>query len=368
MHHLLTNPCDPRARRARLGAVVGLTALLLAGCRPEPAAHTTDAAADNRHPIKVATVGLASATRDLRLPGVVRAAQRAEPAFLHPGHLAERFVARGDRVVAGQRLASLQNPALGPGLVVAEARVRELDERLLKFEADYQRARDLHAQGLASAEMLDRTLAERNATREARAQAVAGVTEARDQLADAILRAPFDATVSDLLVEPGDFVQPGQPVMVLAGDAGLEVEVQLPEGVARKLTPGTPVEVRAVGSGRRIEGQIREIGLARDGRPAPAIVELQGAEDWEPGISVHVAVTHADAAGLTVPLAAIVDPGTGQTRVFRVADGRVELVSVTAGRLVGARVEVIGALAAGDQVVVAGHQQLLDGESVKVLP
>lgn len=368
MHPLLLNPYHPGARRAWLGAVIGLTALLLAGCGPEPAAQTVDAPPDHRHPVKVATVGVASATRELRLPGVVRAAQRAEPAFLHPGYLAERFVVRGDRVVAGQRLASLQNPALGPGLVVAEARVRELDERLLQFEADHQRARELHAQGLASAEMLDRTLAQRNATREARAQAVAGVTEARNQLADAILRAPFDANVSDLLVEPGDFVQPGQAVMVLAGDAGLEVEIQLPEGVARKLTPGALVEVRAVGSGRRLEGRIREIGLARHGRPAPAIIALQDPEDWEPGISVHVAVSHADVAALTVPLAAIVDPGTGQTRLFRVANDRAQLVPVTAGRLVGAHVEVTGALAAGDQVVVAGHQQLLDGEAVRVLP
>lgn len=368
MKHPLTRLQPPTAGHVRAGILVSLAALWLSACQPGPGAQTTEVAGDNRHPVRVATVEVSTATRDLRLPGVVRATRRAEPAFLHAGYLAERFVARGDRVVAGQRLASLQNPALGPGLAVAEARVRELDERLLQFEADYQRARDLHAQGLASAEMLDRTLAQRNATREARAQALAGVAEARNQVADAILRAPFPATISDLLVEPGDFVQPGQPVMVLAGDEGLEVEVQLPEGLARRLLPGAVVDVRAVGSGARHEGRIREIGLARHSRPAPAIVALQGADDWEPGISVHVDVSHAGAAALTVPLAAIVDPGTGQTRLFRVAGDRAELVPVRAGRLIGARVEVIGGLQAGDQVIVAGHQQLLDDEAVRVLP
>ena len=81
-----------------------------------------------------------------------------------------RPVARGDRVVAGQRLASLQNPALGPALASAEARVRELDERLIKLDADHARAQELHARGLASEELLDRTLAERNAARQSRAQ------------------------------------------------------------------------------------------------------------------------------------------------------------------------------------------------------
>jgi RND family efflux transporter MFP subunit len=343
-----------------------LAFLLLAGCeaRSGPA---ESAAVERRSPVRVVEVGLSEAAREMRLPGLVRATQRAEPAFLHAGHLAERFVARGDRVTAGQRLASLQNPALAPSLAGAEARVREQDERLVQLEADYHRARELHERGLASAELVDRTLAQRNAAREMRAQALAGVAEARDQLADAVLRAPFDATVSDLLVEPGDFVRSGQPILVLSGN-GLEVEVQLPEGLVRHLAPGDAVEVRAVATGRRAEGRIRELGLARAGRPAPAVIVLQGVEDWEPGLSVHVTLRHATAPAMTVPLGAIMDPGAGRTRVYRVIDGRAVLTPVVVGRLAGTHVEITGELEAGDQVVIAGHQQLLDGEAVRVLP
>jgi RND family efflux transporter MFP subunit len=352
----------------RKTAGIGLLSLLATACGPAPTPAIDVTTAEHVTPVRIAAVELSTATRELRLPGVVRAAQRVEPAFLVSGHLAARFVERGERVTTGQPLAGLQNPALEPSFVAAEARVRELDERLRQLGADYERARELHAQGLASAEMLDRTLAERNATREARAQAVAAVAEARDQLADAVLRAPFDGTVSDLLVEPGDFVPAGRPVLVLAGGDGLEVEVHLPEGLARRLAPGAVVEVRSVQSGERIAGRIREVGLARDGRPAPAIIALSESDAWEPGISVHVALTHAEEPALTVPVSAIVDPGTGQTRLFRIEGGRAMAVPVTVGRLVGARVTVQGELAAGDRVVVAGHQQLLDSEAVRVLP
>jgi len=348
--------------------MLGLLALLLAGCEPSTGAAGQGLEIDQRRPVRTVAVGASEPTRDLRLPGVLRATQRAAPAFLHHGHLAERFVARGDQVVAGQRLAALQNPALGPALAAAEARVREQDERLVQLDADYERARELNARGLASADLLDRTLAQRNATRAARAQALAGVAEARDQLADAILRAPFDATVSDLLIEPGDFVQAGQPVLVLSGRSGLEVEVKLPEGLARLLAPGDRVEVRALVTGARAAGHIRELGVAREGRPAPAVITLAAGADWEPGISVHVALTHDVPVVLMVPLGAIVDPGTGQTRVFRVVDGRAMMTPVAVGRLAGANVEVTGQLSAGDQVVVAGHQQLLDGDAVRVLP
>jgi RND family efflux transporter MFP subunit len=349
-------------------AMLGVLSVSLTGCdRP---ANTTDRepAGEALRPVRIKAVAEAETRRELRLPGVLRATQRAEPAFLHAGHLAERFVARGDRVAAGQRLATLQNPALGPALAAAEARVREQDERLVQLEAEHERARELHARGLASADLLDRTLAQRNAAREARSQALAGVAEARDQLADAILRAPFDATVGDLYVEPGDFVRAGQPVLQLSGHSGLEVEVNLPDGLTRLLGPGDPAEVRALATGARAAGRVRELGVARSGRPAPAVVELVDAEGWDPGVSVHVTLSHVAVPALTVPLGAIVDPGTGQTRVFRVVEGRAVLTPVTVGRLVGAQAEVTGPLTAGDNVVVAGHQQLLDGELVKVLP
>lgn len=348
--------------------IAAFATLALAGCDAPRAPDGPPPATEHVTPVRVADVGISAPLRELRLPGVVRAAQRAEPAFLHAGHLAERFVERGERVAPGQRLASLQNPALSPALASAEARVRELDERLVQLSADHERARELHARGLASAALLDSTLAERNAARQARAQALAAVAQARDQLADAVLRAPFEATVGDLLVEPGDFVQAGQPVMVLAGEHGLEVEVQLPEGLARRLAPGTAVEVRAVGTGWRLEGRVREVGVARGGRPAPAVIALPQAEDWEPGISVHVAATLAEEPALTVPLGAVVDPGTGQTRLFRIVNDRAEQVPVRVGRLIGDRVMVQGELAAGERVVIAGHQQLLDGEAVRVLP
>jgi len=342
--------------------------LALGGCDAAPSPAAEAAPAEHRSAVRVAEARLTQGADTLRLPGVVRAGQRAQPAFLHAGHLAARFVARGERVIAGQRLASLQNPALGPAVAAAEAQQREIEEQLVQLEADYRRARELREQGLGSEERLDRALAQLKAARQARERALARVAEARDQLADAVLRAPFDGTVSDLLIEPGDFVRAGQPVLVLAGRAGLEIELSLPEGLRGQLQTGDAVKVSSLSSGAETAGRIRELGLARDGRLAPAVISLDEADAWEPGMSVHVTLTRASEAALTVPLAAIVDPGTGRTRVYRVAGDRAVLIPVQAGRLAGGRVEVRGELEAGDRVVVAGHQQLLDGDLLEILP
>ena len=70
---------------------------------------------------------------------------------------------------------------------------------------------------------------------------------------------------------------------------------------------------------------------------------------------------------MSVPLDALIDTGDGLPHVFRHADGQVELVSVIPGQLDGGRIRIDGELEAGDEVVVAGHGQLLDGERVRVL-
>ena len=364
-------PGIPAARPAALLCGL-LVAALAAGCNGQQPAAPQPSAEEHRSPVRVAAVEVSEAARLLQLPGVLRPAQRAQPAFLQPGYLAERLVARGERVAAGQPLASLANPALGPALNAALARVRELDERLVQLDAEYERVVELQERGLASADQLDRALAARNATRAARDQALAGLAEAREQLGEATLRAPFAGVVSDLLVEPGDFVAAGQAVLVLSGDGPLEVELQLPEGVSRQVEPGMAAQVRSLASGATIEARLREIGVARAGRLAPALVELPpgpvAEAGWDAGLSVQVVFRRPAELALTVPLSAVVDPGTGRTRVYRVVEGRAVLTPVEVGRPMGARVAVRGELQAGDSVVVAGHQQLLDGDLLRIVP
>jgi multidrug efflux system membrane fusion protein len=317
----------------------------------------------------VAEVGNGRPPVRLRLPGVARAVERAELAFLHAGQLAERRVRRGERVSAGQALAILHNPSLMPGVAAAEARVRELDEQLERLEREAERLTDLHERGLISTDELDRVTAQRNAARQARNQAEASLTEAREQLAEATLRAPFDGQVVDLPVEPGQFVAAGRPVVMLSAPERLEIAVDLSARQSRRIEVGDSAVVRSLDTGQRLTGTVTERGLAEPGRAAPAVIALPEAAwpEWTPGQAVHVELAWSGEAQMSVPLDALIDTGDGLPHVFRVVADQVELVSVIPGALDGGRVRVDGELEAGDEVVVAGHGQLLDGENVRVL-
>jgi RND family efflux transporter MFP subunit len=350
----------------------GLFALLTivvgtAGCADEQAAAAPGPEAGQ--PVRVAAVDDGRPPVRIRLPGVTRAVERADLAFLHAGQLAERLVQRGERIQVGQPLAILHNPALMPGVSAAEARVRELDEQLQRLERETRRLTDLHERDLIATDELDRVRAQRNAARQARSQAQASLEEAREQLAEATIRAPFSGRVVALPVEPGQFVSPGQTILSISAPERLEVAVDLSARQARALAVDDSATVRRLDGGSGLTGRVREIGLPGPGQPATAIIELpeSAGPEWSPGQAVHVELSWTNGEMLTVPLDALIDTGDGLPHVFRLREGHAELVSVIPGELDGGRVRVDGELEPGDEVIVAGHGQLLDGERVRVL-
>lgn len=310
-----------------------------------------------------------------RYPGTVRASERARAAFLHSGILAERRVERGQRVAAGEVLAVLHNPALAPAVAASRGQVQEFSARIAQLERDLERTRALRARALAAEAAVDRLETELKAVRLGREQANARLDEARKQAGELILRAPFAAAVVDLLAEPGDFVAAGQPVIGLAGIAGLEVEIRVPASLRDVLIPGMPVIVTpalrtAHDNGRSARpngqaGRIHSVGGADHGL-APVVVAL-GLDGLQAGESAHVHLELPSPSGLRVPLAAVVDSGDGSPHLLRVdAEDIVHRVSIVPGRMFDGAIEVQGGLAAGDRVIVAGQGRVLPGVRVQV--
>jgi multidrug efflux pump subunit AcrA (membrane-fusion protein) len=68
---------------------------------------------------------------------------------------------------------------------------------------------------------------------------------------------------------------------------------------------------------------------------------------------------------LTVPLAAVVNPGASRPYLFVFTDGSVSKRQVTLGGIIGDRIIVSGDIAADDRVVISGQSQLTDGDHVE---
>ncbi|MGM0783272.1 MAG: efflux RND transporter periplasmic adaptor subunit [Pseudomonadota bacterium] len=357
-------------RRAAKGsqlAILMLLAVLLMGCDEAPA--QLERIEEPLPWVRSETVRLAQQEVRYRFPGTVRASERAAPAFLHGGVLRERHVTRGQHVARDEPLATLHNPAMAPALVAAEARVRELEASLSRLKRDVERVRTLHERNLSAEEELDRLLAEREAAAQARERALAQRDEARAQLDELTLRAPFDAEVTDLLIEPGDFVAAGEPVLKLAGIAGREVEVRVPGRLVARVEVGQEVTLTAMSRAQHMAGRIAHIGRA-DGAMAPVVVAIEAEPAPALGESLRVRLPLVAEPVMQVPLKAVVDPGGHAPHVLALSeDDTVRHVAVTAGRLADGWVSVSSAtLDPGDRVVTAGQGRVAEGMQVGVLP
>jgi RND family efflux transporter MFP subunit len=218
---------------------------------------------------------------------------------------------------------------------------------------------------------LERIRSDHHATRAARDLAAAQLVESRQTLAQASLHAPFDGSIDAVFFEPGEFVATGQPVMQVSGDGNLEVELAVTESLISKFTPGSEVDlILPFFDDRAVSGVVVHVGDAGGERGGlfPVEIELQDSGgDLRPGLTAEARIPLVARSRMTVPLAAILDPGTGRPRVYVVRSGKIEVVQVDVGRLSGRDVDVDGELREGDEVVVTGLSSLTPGQSVEVL-
>lgn len=358
-------------RQRTLGIAAGAVFLAL----PMALALRTGAAADREveppaKRVRAARVERADATRSVRFAGVARAAERAELSFPLAARLAARPVAVGEAVAAGQVVARLDAGELRNAVDAAAAARAEIVANHRRLAEDRERAERLFAARAATVEEVERARRAEEAMVAAEQAADSRLREARRRLAEAALVAPFAGTVTGVAAEPGEFVGTGDAVVTLSGHGELEVEVGLPESMAMWLAEGSPVRVELpLSGGRAVDGTIHRVGRASSAGLFPAVIGLPADDDLLAGMTAEVIFEIGGGGGdlVTVPLAAVLNPGGRRPAVFRLDGERVARVEVEVETLAGERVAVRGDLEPGSEVVVTGHTSLLDGDRVEVL-
>lgn len=198
--------------------------------------------------VRAATV--ASADQASRsFTGVVVARVQSELGFRVSGKVLERLVDTGQTVKRGEPLMRLDPVDLGLQAQAQQQAVAAAVARARQTADDEARNRDLVVAGAISASAYDRikSLADTAKAELNAAQAQASV--ARNASGYAVLLADADGVVVDTLVEPGQVVSAGQPVVRLAKAGPREAIVHLPETLRRRwgigLRPDCMETVRA---------------------------------------------------------------------------------------------------------------------------
>jgi len=321
--------------------------------------------------VRVAPVELIALDSGENVTALVSADQRALLRAEVPGRVLERIAERGDRVKTNAPLLRLDSSRLELAQRSANATLASAQAELRQARRALERGRKLRAGDTISEAReddletgLERAAAQVELARATRDQA------ARD-LADAVLRAPFDGIVEDWQVDVGDFVQPATPIVTLVDLDRVRLRGGVTAAQASALQKGDVADALFSRLGRGIrQATLESVGVVADPRTGTYEVEFlldNPTGDLREGMVAGVRLpASAGSPDATIPRKALVRTPLGMS-VF-VLDGgespRARLQIVTLGRSDDDRVAVLDGLREGQHVVVEGQFALADGDPV----
>jgi cobalt-zinc-cadmium efflux system membrane fusion protein len=286
------------------------------------------------------------------VPGTISLPPEARVAVTAPfaGAAVRVYVIAGEPVVRGQALGlvrATEPVQIGGDLARARSAAR-------LAEARAQRLEQLAAEGIIAPARADEAKAEAEQARASVAQfarmaALGGVAEDGTMT----LRAPITGRVAQVAVETGGGVDTLTAPFVIEAEGAYQIDLQLPERLARAVRPGMAVEVALGEHGASpVRGRILAVAPSLD--PATRSVRARASIEPAPGVIAgrNVTVTIlADGRAIAVPDRAVTRIGEQDHVFVRKGKGWEKRAVVVASR--GSEMAVIASgLAAGE--IVAG--------------
>ncbi|MDF1836497.1 MAG: efflux RND transporter periplasmic adaptor subunit [Planctomycetota bacterium] len=338
----------------------------------------------------VEPVALASTQPTERFIGSLRARSTSAMAALEEGALLELSVREADTVKKGDVLARVDSRRLEMGLAqvqadlaMGEATVMERQANLANAEADLEalnRAADSGAVSERDLRNARTAVAVGQAMAEAARQSIASLQANREllqlRIADATVRAPFDARVVARHAEIGQWIRPGDPLVTLVSTGTLEAWIEVPERHMGGFDSTVQnIALLAEGSGVAAQGsRPRTIPLVDErARTFTLILDVKpgapGFEKLQPGMSISATVPLGQRTPhMVLAKDAILRRGTNSLVAKIGPENMTELVPVRIlfGTDGGFAVEpmIPDSLKPGDRVVTEGNERLYPGTPV----
>lgn len=219
------------------------------------------------------------------------------------GGVVARVLAReGERVRRGAALVVIETASFALRLRGAEAARAVARAQRDAVMVEWRKLSQLVKARAVPPSQYDTINAQLRTAEAAVAQADVGVALAQHDLANTVVRAPFDAMVTRRLIDPGEYaaVMPPTPLLTVEEIDTLELRVQVPETAMAQVPVGTPIEARFTAIGRSVSARIARVVPALDPatRSLSAIAELPNADHGlRPGMFAEVRVLTTPAPG-----------------------------------------------------------------------
>jgi len=233
---------------------------------------------------------------------------------------------------------------------------RRIEEELEGAESGLRQAQVQHA--IAKAEL---------------ASANVDLEQAKEDLRDTEVRAPFAGVIAEKNVNLGERVTPATVLYLLADVTTVKLNVRIPATDIHQLDTGIDTKVFVRGLNEKILGRVTNIGPRADAAtrsfPVEIFITHSPSQRLLPGMFARALIPVADYPGaILIPRESVVFD-QGEPTVF-VVDGDRNIAirrRITINRQFGSRYMVTKGIEPGELLVTAGQRLLVDGAQVRIV-
>lgn len=266
-----------------------------------------------------------------------------------------------DRVAAGDTLVLINNSQQQAQLSQAQANLAQAQALNEDAQILLKRNRSLLAKKTVSQGTFDSSIAQAKSTQASVLAAKAQVKQAQEQLSYTHVKAPYAGIVSQRMVQVGELVSPGQPLMEGFSPKHLRAITAIPQKLAAqlKISASNPIKIQALGE--MIQAEKYTLFPFADSHYSSirARIDLPSREDDSllPGTWVEVLVPIEDKKGIYLPSSAILQQGeVASIYVKNPSSGQFKLRYVRLGQVLnqefGQQVQIISGLSPDEEIAI----------------
>jgi RND family efflux transporter MFP subunit len=304
----------------------------------------------------VATVAYREVEQSYGAEGLVEATRQSTISAQISGRIKEVNFDIGSKVKKGQVIVRIDERETAQALAGSTAQVMQAQAALQNAKAHYERSKQLFEQKYISQSGLDKALADYQMARAQAAATEAGEGQASLAYGYSAVIAPYSGVVAARLVEVGEMVVPGKPMMIGFDPAEMRVVVNVPQHRLQEIGAHPKVMVEVPSLNKWIKAASVTVQPMADARTHSTQVRVYlpaNEPGVYPGMFVRTHFVVGKANRLVIPASAVLR--RSEVTAVYVADGQggMKLRQVRLGEVTAdGAVEVLAGLNPGEKVAL----------------
>jgi RND family efflux transporter MFP subunit len=195
------------------------------------------------------------------------------------------------------------------------------------------------------------------------------IKQLKKQIRSTSILAPFSGVVTKRMFDLGSVLAPGSPLLELVDISSLKLTISVPERDVLKFKDGQEVTVTAdIYSGKKFKGKVSSIAVkGDDAHNFKVQILVPNSKENRIMAGMYGSVifeNHGARNLLAIPRKALIG-SMKKPEVYVVRNGKAVVTSLSIGTSDANYIEVVSGLSKGDQIVVNGQINLLNGSPVR---